>query len=115
MVDFDAERVRINVRNATTEDLLDRVSAYRAGMEPEAVDIIEAELRSRGITVAEIEGHAQLRELHAYLLPDGTAAPCSYCRRPAVGHRWDWYRLWGLVPVLPRYVFLCEEHQSDGA
>jgi hypothetical protein len=28
---FDPERVLVNVRNATTEDLLDRVTVYRAG------------------------------------------------------------------------------------
>ena len=32
---FDVERVRQNVQQATTEDLLDRLTVYREGMEPE--------------------------------------------------------------------------------
>lgn len=48
-MDWDADRVRANARQAPTEDLLERVTVYRSGMEPEAVEIIEAELRRRGI------------------------------------------------------------------
>ncbi len=46
-MDWDADRVRANARQASTEDLLERVTIYRSGMEPEAVEIIEAELRRR--------------------------------------------------------------------
>ena len=34
---FDIQRVRANIRQASTEDLLDRVTVYRAEMEPTAV------------------------------------------------------------------------------
>lgn len=36
----DIERVRKNVGQATTEDLLDRITAYSEGMESEALAII---------------------------------------------------------------------------
>ncbi len=36
MLEFDAERVTRNVRDATSEDLLDRITVYRDGMEPAA-------------------------------------------------------------------------------
>ena len=44
MLPFESERVRKNAREATTEDLLNRVTVYRGDMEPEALKIIEAEL-----------------------------------------------------------------------
>ena len=102
---FDPERVLSNVRRATTEDLLDRITVYRAGMEPEALDMIERELYSRGVYTAQIEAHAASREQTILLLPDGTAAPCSFCDSPAVAEGWGWHRLWGLVPLFPLYYF----------
>src|SRR5271154_2856771 len=58
---FNAERVRDNVRQADTNDLLDRITVYRAGMEPEAVDIIESELFRRGLDGNAIAAHAEKR------------------------------------------------------
>jgi hypothetical protein len=110
---FDLERVRANVRQATTEDLLDRVTVYRAGMEESALAIIEAELRSRDVSAQEIEAHAERRRQESYFLPDGTAVRCSFCHRPAVAEGWSWYRLWRLLPVFPRYYYYCSEHRPD--
>ena len=115
MLPFDPERVRSNVRQAEDEDLLDRVTVYRSGMEPEALEIIEAELRARGIRGEQIEAHAQERAPEIIPLPDGTVRPCSFCHRPAVDHGWGWHRLWGVLPVFPRYYFYCEEHRPAGA
>jgi hypothetical protein len=112
MLEFDPDRVRVNVRRATTEDLLDRATAYRAGMEPDALAIIEDELRDRGVGPDQIDAHARKRERETFLLPDGTASPCSFCHRPAVGQGWGWHRLWGLLPLFPRYFFYCDEHLS---
>jgi hypothetical protein len=118
-MEFDPERVWANVRKATTEDLLDRVTAYRAGMEPEALTIIEAELRRRGVDDAQIHAHGEQREGQSIPLPDGTAAMCSFCHRPAVARAWGWRQLpgrwrwlppWGL-PLLPRWYSYCEEHR----
>ena len=47
MLEFDPERVARNAQEATSEDLLDRITVYRDGMEAAAVEIIEAELRRR--------------------------------------------------------------------
>src|SRR5437762_1835819 len=88
---FDLERVRANARQATTEDLLDRVTVYRAGMEESALDIIEDELRARHISVHEIDAHAERRRRETMLLPDGTAVRCSLCHRPAVAEGWGWH------------------------
>lgn len=111
MLAFDPERVLVNVRQADTNDLLDRATVYRAGMEPEALDIIEAELRERGVTPRDIDAHANQRDCATYLLPDGTVNPCAFCHRPAITHGWGWHRLWGMLPVFPRYEFYCEVHR----
>jgi hypothetical protein len=110
---FNLERVRANVRDATTEDLLDRVTVYRAGMEPEALEVMDEELRERGISPADIEAHAQQRLQETMLLPDGTAVPCSFCHRPAVAEGWGWHWLWGRIPVFPRFFYYCAEHQPS--
>jgi hypothetical protein len=115
---FDADRVWANVREATTQDLLDRVTVYRDGMEPEAVTIIEAELRRRGVKQDEIDAHAARRHSQNLRAADGTAIPCSFCHRPAVTQGWSWRRVpgkwrwlppWGL-PLFPRFFSYCEEH-----
>jgi hypothetical protein len=110
---FDLERVRAIVRKATTEDLLDRVTVYRAGMEESALRVIEQELRARNISADEIEAHAEQRRQETTFLPDGTAVRCSFCHRPAVAEGWGWHRLWGLVPLFPRFYYYCAEHQPD--
>jgi hypothetical protein len=110
MLPFNPDRIWQNVRQATTEDLLDRVTVYRPGMEPEAVEIVEAELRARGVREPEIEEYARERGRDVINLPDGTARECSFCRRPAMAQGWGWHRLWGLAPVFPRYFYYCEQH-----
>src|SRR5437667_12328169 len=100
---FDADKVRANARAADIEDLLDRVTVYRPGMEPDALPILEQELRSRGVTADEIEAHAALREQQVLLGPDGCALRCSFCERPAVAEAWGWHRLWGRLPLFPRW------------
>ena len=112
---FDPQRVRANVRRADTEDLLDRATVFRAGMEPEALDLIEAELRARGLSSAAMEAHAARRRDQIIPLPDGTAVRCSFCDRPAVDQGWGWHRLWGLLPVFPRYYSYCEHHRPAAA
>ena len=44
-------------------------------------------------------------------LPDGTAAKCSFCPRPAVAKGWAMHRLFGLLPVFPRNFYYCENHR----
>ena len=100
-----------NVRRADTLDLLNRVTAFRAGMEPEAITIIEAELLSRQYGPEEIGAHAQSLGDELVFLEDGCAARCSFCRLPAVAQGWGWHHLWGLVPVFPRYFYYCKVHR----
>ena len=110
-MELDLHKVAAYIRRARTEELLDRVTVYRDGMEPAAVDLMENELARRGLTPEEIEDHDRTRRESAILLDDGTAQPCSFCERPAVCRGWAWHRLWGYVPVIPRRFSYCEVHQ----
>jgi hypothetical protein len=109
-MELNLERVRNNARHATTEDLLDRATVYRTGMEPAALEIIEEELLSCGVDEHALAAHRERRK-HALLLDDGSAVTCSFCHRPAVVYYWGWHRLWGLVPVFPRRFAACEVHR----
>jgi len=110
-MDFDLQRVRANVRDASTEDLLDRATVYRAGLEPAALPVILEELRSRGVTPEDVVAHEGSRE--AVLFDDtGTAMTCQRCRKPAVVRLWGWHRMFGKLPVYPRPFFLCAEHSG---
>src|SRR5437763_12869168 len=111
MFQLDLDRVRDNARRATTEDLLDRVTVYRQGMEAEAVEVIEAELRTRGVTAAEQVDHERRR---GAVLRDAGGLPlcCGHCGAPAVARVRTWHRLLGLLPLFPRWLPLCAEHAS---
>jgi hypothetical protein len=115
------ERIKANAQQSATEDLLDRITVYREGMEPDALEMIQAELLSRGITEDAIDAHlAQRGEvLHR---PDGSVVECSFCRRPAIRERWGWHRLQGrglaalltLLPLYrPRHFAYCGEHLPE--
>lgn len=105
MLSIDPEKIRQNARESKTDDLLDRVTAYRAGMEPVAIEIIEEELQRRGIDAEEISRRAEK-------YGKGSATrKCSFCPRPAVEEGWDWHRLFGKIPLFPRPMAWCEEHR----
>ena len=109
---IDHERVRENIRQAETEDLLDRLTVYSAGMEPEALGIIEAELFSRGVTAAQIRNHEERRADEVFWQEPGLAYRCSLCERPAVTREWMWQRIFrGLLPLFPRPAYLCAMHR----
>jgi hypothetical protein len=110
MLPFEPERVEKNARAATTEDLLERVTVYREGMEPEALEIIEAELRCRGVSWQEVADHDQRLRRDALMDESGIALRCNFCNSPAVDIRWGWHWLWGRVPVFPRKLRYCREH-----
>jgi hypothetical protein len=109
-MELDLERVRKNVERATTEDLLDRATVYRAGMEPDALRLIIEELGARGVSAEAVAEHEAARMRTAIMLPDGTARPCSFCDRPAAVRIWGWHRMWGKLPVFPRVFSYCEVH-----
>src|SRR5437016_14461799 len=61
MLEFDAERVTRNVRDATSEDLLDRITVYQDGMDPAALAITEAVLLRCGWERVEVQAHVAHR------------------------------------------------------
>jgi hypothetical protein len=109
-MELNLDRVRSNVQKSSTEDLLDRITVYRDGMEAEAIAIIEEELLSRGLGEEAIENHRQRRQ-EILLHRDGLPASCSFCERPAITEGWGWHRMWGKIPVFPRKFRYCEVHQ----
>jgi hypothetical protein len=112
-MEFNLKRVAEFIRGAATEELLDRVTVYREGMEPAALDLMEGELDRRGITREEIAAHdARLRET-AIMLPDGTAMRCSFCSSPAVVRARRWHRVFGVVPVFPTKFAYCAFHAEQ--
>jgi hypothetical protein len=109
---FDLRQVAKFIRRADTEELLDRVTVYREGMEPAALDLMEGELDRRGVTREAIAEHDRLRRQTAIMLPDGTALRCSFCDRPAVVRGRGWHKLFRRVPVFPRLFAYCDRHRT---
>jgi hypothetical protein len=105
------ERIRANIQAMTTEDLLDRATVFRAGMEADALDCIERELRERGVNRDAIAEHERPRRETALFDAHGIALKCHRCPRPAVVQTRDWHRLWGIVPLFRRRFLWCEEHK----
>jgi hypothetical protein len=112
MIGFDLKAVARYIRQAETEELLDRVTVYRGGMEPAALDLMEGELDRRGVTRDQIAEHDATRRETAIILADGTALRCNFCNRPAVIRAWGWYRLFGRIPVFPRLFARCAVHDT---
>jgi hypothetical protein len=106
----DEQKVQAKIATLDSEELLDQVTAYRLAMEPSAVSLMEKELRKRGINAAKIAEHRESCERECIYLADGTAAMCSFCRKPAVQAGWGWHRLWGIMPILPRRLRRCKAH-----
>jgi hypothetical protein len=110
-MEFNLERVRENVRKATTEDLLDRATVYRVGLEPDALPVILEELQARGVTPEAVVAHEGTRR-GVMQAPDGVARKCHRCHRPAVVREWGWHRMFGKLPLFPRPFYLCEVHRT---
>ena len=108
---YDLERVKRNIASAETLDLLDRVTAFRKGLEPEAVALIEEELTRRGVSAEDVLDHAEHLNREAIHLSDGTAARCAQCQRHAVVRCWGWHRVWGVLPLFPRVYYYCAGHR----
>jgi hypothetical protein len=108
-MDAEFHKVLLNIRSAATDDLLNRVTVERAGMQPDAIVWMEEELRSRGITPAQVFEYE--RQFEGCLRnEDGSWVICDFCRRPAALRCWGWYRLWRRLPIFPRVVCYCREH-----
>lgn len=109
---WDPQKLLLNIRQADTDDLLDRVTAYRPGMEAEAIGLIEDELHRRGISAGKIQAFREECERDWLFQADGCAKMCSFCRKPAVAERWGWHRLWGKIPLTPRLMRYCKQHDQ---
>lgn len=112
-MEFNLKRVAEFVRRAETEELLDRVTVYREGMEPAALDLMEGELDRRGVTREQIAAHDARHRETAIMLPDGTAMRCSFCDRPAAARAVRFHRLFGRIPVFPMRFAYCEFHAEQ--
>jgi hypothetical protein len=110
MFELDLNRVRANVAKATTDDLLERATVYRDGMEPAALDLIETELRRRGVSYAEQAAFAEAHEKAVLRGRDGLPLRCRLCGRAAVGKEWGWRKWLGIVPLFPKPFPYCERH-----
>jgi hypothetical protein len=110
---LDLERTRANVKAASTEDLIDRATIYRDGMEPEALAIIDEELRARGVGAEAIAAVEERRRQGAIWDANALPVKCQKCPRPAVMRCWGWHCVWGVVPLFPRRFAYCEEHRPE--
>jgi hypothetical protein len=107
----DLERIRQYAEKASTEELLDRVTVFRAGMEPEAIVVIETELHRRGVDQEKVAEFEQLRRRDG-LIGGDVPRTCSYCDRPAIVRAWGFARGRSLLPIIPWRFSYCEEHHK---
>ncbi len=98
MFELDLDRVRKNVAMATTTDLLERATLHRDGMEPAALDVIESELRQRGVSYQDQEAFGESHAKVVLRRSDGRPQRCHLCAHAAVVEQWGWRRLFGRVP-----------------
>jgi hypothetical protein len=111
LMQINQERIRANIQEAATEDLLDRATVFREGIEAPALELIEEELRHRGIDRDAVAEHERRRRETTLFDVQGIALKCHRCRRPAVIQTRGWHRWWGLLPLFPRRFAWCEEHR----
>ncbi len=111
-MEWDLQKLLVNIRKADTDELLDRITAYRLGLEPDAIDMVEQELHRRGVAAARIAEHWELCRRDCIFHADGTAKMCSFCRKPAVREGWGWHKIFGKLPVFPRPLCCCQVHSA---
>lgn len=112
MIPFNPQKLLAYLPRADTDELLDRLTVEREGMEPEAVPLIEAELARRGLGPEEIRKHARELEHRVIRHRDGLPLRCALCSRVAVERRTGWHRLWGVLPIFKRTFYYCERHRE---
>lgn len=109
-MELHPDRVRANARRADTADLIDRITVYRADLDPEALPLLMQELKARGVTPEQIVEHEQARG-DVLTTPAGSARRCTFCNSPALARGKGWFRVFGLIPFLPRTLYYCGAHQ----
>jgi hypothetical protein len=113
MLEYDEQKTLLNIRQADTDDLLDRITAYRAGMEPSAIGMIEQELHRRGVTDAQIAERTEAYKGECLFHADGTAKKCALCRKPAVTETMGWHKLFSILPLFPQPMCYCKDHSKS--
>jgi hypothetical protein len=106
----EKERQLIRIRDAQTEDLMAEATIYRPGMEADALREIDAELRDRGVTAAELLDYVSERQPNLLIDENGLPWQCSLCKQPAESEGWGWHYLWGKVPIFKRWFRWCRTH-----
>ena len=109
-MELNLKKVAAYMRQAETESLLDRVTVFREGMEPAALDLFEGELSRRGVSKEKIAEYAELRSATVVVNSSGEAMRCYFCERPAVVRGRGWFKLWRRIPIFPRMYSRCEAH-----
>ncbi len=109
---LDLEKVRIYAKKADNRSLLDRVTVFRQGMEPAAIEIIKKELLERGISPADISQHESAYKDLVIRGPEGLPRLCKKCALPAICREWGWLKVFGFIPLLPWQHLYCEEHKT---
>ena len=109
MLPFDLDQVRKNVEEAEISDLLERATVFRAGMEPEALELIETELRRRGISFKEQAEFEAAQENTVLRDEAGLPLSCHKCSQLAVESHWVWH--WaGIIPIFRTRRSFCATH-----
>ena len=98
------------LRAMSTAELLDRVTVLQPQMDPDAVELMHAELAGRGVGPDEIGAHLRDMRMVAVRNETGQIATCSVCSRAAVTSREVQHRWWGLIPIMKRRKYFCAEH-----
>ncbi len=109
---LNLEKVRVYATNASNRELLDRVTVFKSGMEPNALTIIHQELRHRGVTQTQIQDHETLLEPLVIRGPEGMPRICKKCSLPAISCEWGWLKVFGFIPILPWKNLFCEDHKK---
>lgn len=110
---LDLEKVRIYAKKADNKALIDRVTLFQSGMEPEALEIIILELTSRGISALEITEHEEKYKEKVIRGPEGMPRLCNNCPSPATAQEWGWLKVFGFVPIIPWKYLFCEDHKTS--
>ncbi len=104
------DAVRDWVQRADTGELLDRATVLRGELEPSALEWIDTELVRRGVSASEIESHGATLAAACERRPDGSVRRCWRCGAPATARARRWWRVFGLLPVLPVARPVCGDH-----
>lgn len=115
MLTIDDSRIADTVRRMSDHELLDRFTAYRAGMEVGALHEIESELAVRGISQRQIADYRSWLNDNALWDSDEIAYRCCKCGRPAIAKRLGWRRLFGAIPLIPQRRYYCVAHADVGS